>query len=122
MNPDTEKYIEAARTTHYDEDEDIEQRVSLVQAEEILEFYKRECIRAEMDFANDEFGKEEYIEYVKERIFIDYGEDIQDVFIAFNHYGMNTNITDNDREKYLPIIKSTPGLNDSDQNIKKGKT
>lgn len=57
MHPDPEKYIEAARTTHYDEESDIEERVSMLRAEEILEFYKRETIRAEIDYANDEFGK-----------------------------------------------------------------
>lgn len=62
MCPDPEKYIEAARTTHYDEESDIEERVTQSKAEEILEFYKRECIRAEIEYANDEFGKQEYIE------------------------------------------------------------
>lgn len=57
MHPDPEKYIEAARTTHYDEESDIEERVSVVKAEEILEFYKRETIRAEIDYEGDEFGK-----------------------------------------------------------------
>jgi hypothetical protein len=57
MNPDKEKYVEAVRNTFYDENEDIEERVSLVKAEEILEFYKRENIRAEIEYGTDEFGK-----------------------------------------------------------------
>lgn len=57
MHPDPEKYIEAARTTTYDEESEIEERVTILRAEEILEFYKRETIRAEMEYANDEFGK-----------------------------------------------------------------
>ena len=43
-----------------------------------------------MEYGNDEFGKEEYIDLIKERIYVDFGEDIQDAFLAFSHYGLST--------------------------------
>ena len=103
MNTDVEKYQEAAKTP-FDEESDIEERVSMVRAEEILEFYKREVIRGELEFGSDEFGKQENMEFIKEKIFVDFGEDIQDVFLAFNHYGLNHQITDEDRKIYTPTI------------------
>lgn len=116
MNPDQEKYQEAVRTTYYDENEDIEERVSLAKAEEILEFYKRECIRAEIEYAGDEAAQKEYVEQVKDHIFIDFNEDVQDAFLAFQHYGLNPNITEEDRKVYREIVAKTHNINDSNYN------
>lgn len=106
------------KTTYYDENEDIEERVSKVKAEEILEFYKRECVRAEIDYAGNEAAQQEYIELVKDHIFIDFNEDVQDAFLAFQHYGLNPNISDDDRKAYKELVAKTYNINDSNYNSK----
>ena len=37
---------------------------------------------------------------MKDRLFIEYGEDIDDTFAAFKHYKLNSEVTEEDRRKY----------------------
>jgi len=33
-------------------------------------------------------------------LFIDFGEDVEDIFAAFKHYGLNMEITEDDKKQY----------------------
>jgi hypothetical protein len=72
----------------------------MVQAEKILELYKRMQIEAEVEYGDDQEGLLENEREMKERLFVETGEDVEDIFIAFKHYGMNHHITEDDRKKY----------------------
>ena len=37
---------------------------------------------------------------IKDKLFIEFGEDVEDIFAAFKHYGLSTEITDDDRKHY----------------------
>ena len=37
---------------------------------------------------------------LKDRLFIETGEDVDDIFLAFKHYGLNAEVTEEDRERY----------------------
>jgi len=37
---------------------------------------------------------------LKDKLFVEFGEDIDDAFAAFKHYKLNTNLTDDDRKRY----------------------
>lgn len=50
IKPDPTKFIEASRITQYDEESSIEEKISLVKAEEILEGYKRIQLEYEEKF------------------------------------------------------------------------
>ena len=40
------------------------------------------------------------LEQLKDKLFIQTGEDQYDTFLAFHHYGFNTKLTDSDRKNY----------------------
>lgn len=85
-----------------DEEQGIEERISLVRAQELLEAYKRMRVRAEEDHTghNSTEGLLALDTRVKDRLFIEYGEDVEDTFASFRHYKLNSEITENDRKKY----------------------
>ena len=47
---------------------------------------------------NADKGENVELEQLKDQLFIKTGEDQYDCFLAFNHYGLNTELTDNDRK------------------------
>lgn len=55
--PDFNKFDEAARTTNYDEEQDIEERISMVRAEELLEAYKRKQVEAEQKYGKERLAE-----------------------------------------------------------------
>ncbi|CDW72291.1 UNKNOWN [Stylonychia lemnae] len=100
MEPDVEKFHEAAQSGQYEIESSIEERISQLQAEEIMESYKRQLVEAEAKFGNNQKVYEEQIEKIKDNLFVQFGEDVLDIFEAFNHYGLDTEITSDDRKKY----------------------
>jgi hypothetical protein len=72
-----------------------------VKAEEYLVAWKKMKLQAmsEETGASDEaLIKTE--NKLKDKLFIQFGEDVDDIFAAFKHYGLNPEITEEDRKKY----------------------
>ena len=85
-----------------DEEEGIEERIAQVRARELLEAWKKIQVQAENELggagAHDQLLAQE--NRLKDRLFIETGEDIDDTFAAFKHYGLDPKITDEDRKNY----------------------
>ena len=96
----------------------IESRVTRARAEELLAAWKKILVAYEKEgnnvdvllagdaagntasLINADKGENVELEQLKDQLFITTGEDQYDCFLAFNHYGLNTELTDNDRKNY----------------------
>lgn len=88
-----------------EESGNIESRVSRARAEQILEVWKRLKVKAEIQAnAPEQEGLKERLlsdeRSLKDQLFVETGEDIDDTFEAFKHYGLDLGITDEDRKLY----------------------
>ena len=103
---DDDKYKEAAFIVRDDsksreESSEIDQKITMVQAEEMLEEWKRSRIEAEIKLAGKpKHELKENEEKLKEALFVKFGFDIDDIFEAFEFYGLKDEIHDEDRKIY----------------------
>jgi len=108
-----EKIVENIKKLHlgayYDTEPVIAQtespRISLARAEQLLDIWKEIQVRHEAQKLPDgrlinKFSDIE-ISKMKQKLFIDTGEDTIDTFQAFEHYKLFTEITERDRERFL---------------------
>ena len=103
ITPDHNKYAEAANSYSLDQST-IEERISLVKAEEILEEWKKIQLEAELELGEDKEALLENQEGLKEKLFVQFGEDVDDIFLAFKHYGLNHYLSEEDRKKYTRLL------------------
>ena len=109
MKPDPTKFLEAGSTLRPDQELTIEERITMVKAEKILEDYKRSYLKTELEYKSE--GAErlaEELEACKEKLYVDFGENVADIFIAFKHYGLQAEITEEDRKKYAVHSARSP--------------
>lgn len=67
----------------------------------MLEYFKKTHI--EMEKAMDGSGSQGLLQLdmrVKDKLFVEFGKPIDLVFKAFSHYGLDSTITESDRQKY----------------------
>jgi hypothetical protein len=86
-----------------DEEEGIEHRISRHQAEKLLEAWKKMKIESDEQTTTGGHNQESLLlqeRKLKDRLFVEHGEDVDDAFSAFHHYGLNVNITEEDRRNY----------------------
>ena len=85
-----------------DEEQGIGERVSRNAAEKLLESWKQMKIEAEQSSATAGQNSESLLleeTKIKDRLFVEHGEDVDDAFAAFRYYGLDSNITENDRKR-----------------------
>lgn len=77
----------------------IEERVSRHKAEEYLDLWKKMKVEAERNAGGSTASEGLLAQEIKlkDRLFIETGEDVDDIFLAFKHYGLNQEITEEDR-------------------------
>lgn len=105
LKPDMNKLKSLGYSAAADEEQgDIESRISRHRAAELLEAWKKMKVQAEEESERTTEGNQEALlkldTKLKDQLFIEHGEDIDDTFAAFKHYGLNTEITQEDRNKY----------------------
>ena len=85
-----------------EEESKIEERISQIKAEEYLEVWKRLNIKEERAHAGHSERHEPLLRdsKLKDKLFVETGEDVEDIFNAFKHYRLNHEITDDDRKRY----------------------
>ena len=103
--PDPALFIEAASAVKEDLEATIEERVSATKAAEILQVFKALLVQAEAEFAHDPVRLAEEREACKEQLFVEFGEDVDDIFAAFKHYGLSTEVTEEDRRRYAHLLR-----------------
>ncbi len=82
----------------------IDQKITMAQAEEILEEWKRSRIEAELQMAGrprSEINENE--EKLKQSLFVKFGFDVEEVFEAFEFYGLKDTIHEEDRKMYKKV-------------------
>lgn len=91
----------------------IDEKISMAQAEEILEEWKRSRIEAEHRLAGRPRAElKENEEILKQELFVKFGFDIEEIFEAFEFYGLKDTIHDEDRKKYKKLYgHSSPSPN-----------
>lgn len=101
------------------EDGNIETRVTRADAERLLEEWKKILVQHENEgnnieallaggasganttsLINNDNGETPELEQLKDKLFVSAGEDPYDIFLSFQHYGLNTQVTDADRRAY----------------------
>lgn len=67
-----------------------------------MELWKKIKIEAEKNAGNATNSEGLLAQEIrlKDKLFVETGEDVDDIFLAFKHYGLNQEITAEDREKY----------------------
>lgn len=107
MSPVDEEKLEHGYTMAKEDSQNestIEERITLVKAEDMLESWKKLCMRAEIEYA----GNKESIlleeSKLKEQLFVEFGIDIEDIFEAFKFYDLNPNLNEGDRKVYREIV------------------
>jgi hypothetical protein len=78
---------------------EIQEKITMIKAEEMLVEWKKINMEAEVRFAN-KAKVLEHTETMKEELFVKFGEDVDDIFEAFQFYKLNVDITDDDRIRY----------------------
>ncbi len=102
LKPDLEQMKQFGFQAVSEEEEGkIEERISQVRAEELLEAWKRLKVKGERDNTSAS-NSTPLLEDTKvnDELFIETGEDFDDIFKAFKHYGLKAEITDEDRRRY----------------------
>ena len=83
-----------------EEEGKIEERISFVRAEELLEVWKRLKVASDNAHGGDSVSEPLLDTKVNDQLFIETGEDVDDIFAAFKHYKLNAKITEEDKKKY----------------------
>jgi hypothetical protein len=99
-----ERFLAAGESEQtYVNTQSIEERVSQAEAEKMLDAWKRYNVRAEGHVHTEETTSAHLLSdenKIKDKLFIEFGEDVEDIFAAFKHYGLNAEITEEDRKHY----------------------
>ena len=105
VTPDFNIYAQAEAKTSYHEEDDIEERIERVKAEEMLEAWKRLVVlrKLELGYDAERDLDDDQIENLKEELFVQFGEDVEDVWIAFKHYKLNPDVSDKDFKRYSNV-------------------
>lgn len=100
MKPDLDQMKQFGYQGKDEEEGAIEERISQIRAEEILDLYKK--LKVKSDFAHGAGSASEPLldTKVKDQLFIETGEDIDDIFAAFAHYKLNFEISEEDKKRY----------------------
>ena len=86
--------------------QDIEEKVAGVQAEEMLETWKFLKMRAENGEIEDN--------KVNDELFVQFGIDVADIFEAFKFYGLKLTITDADRKMFKEAAIANMTMSDAE--------
>lgn len=72
-----------------------------IKAEEYLEAWKKLKVQAGINETYDnEESNSEVIRNLKDKLFVQYGEDVDDIFEAFKYYGLETTVTEAERQSF----------------------
>lgn len=83
-----------------EEEGKIEERISQIRAEEILEIWKKLKVKSEKDNGTGNSLEPLLDTKVNDELYIETGEDVDDIFKAFKHYNLHAKVSDDDRRKY----------------------
>ena len=91
LKPDLDQMKQFGYAGADEEEGKIEERISQVRAEEILDIYKRLKASYENEGGQIESRANEPLldTKVNDQLFIETGEDVDDIFAAFKHYKLN---------------------------------
>ena len=105
VTPDFNKYAEAEAQTVYNEESDIEEKIDRSSSEKLLEGWKRLVVgrRLELNYDNEKELDDDQIEYLKEQLFVEFGQDVGDVWVSFRHYKLDPTVSAKDMEKYMGL-------------------
>lgn len=76
----------------------IAERVTSMKADEYLAFWKSLKVKSGVQDRDD--SNSDAIRALKDKMFINFGEDVEDIFEAFTYYQLDTAITEEDRQQY----------------------
>ena len=85
-----------------EEEGKIEERITEEKAHEYLGVWKKLKIRAELNHKEEYSGSntEPLLDTkINDELYIETGEDVEDIFAAFKHYNLKAEITNEDRSK-----------------------
>jgi hypothetical protein len=97
LKPNLMKLQEAS--SKKEDDSTIEERVTRIKADEYLEAWKKLKVKHGMNDNVYELSEstQERENHLKIELFNQFGEDVDDIFKAFRHYGLDPNVTEEDR-------------------------
>ena len=102
-SPDMFMQAESKGAGDEEDDEPIEELVTQHKAEEMLELYKKSRVEAEKLYANEadpEQGLLRKESFAGDKVFIIHGIDSYTMMRAFKHYGLDHELTEEDKQKY----------------------